>query len=353
MGQRISLKREKLKIWFPTIRGESGTDVYTKRLALALIKRGMEPVITWFPRKYELFPFLLLKAKSPPGTDIIHANTWSGFAFKRKKIPLVITEHHNVFDPAYRPHKTFLQHLYHTFWIRPFVLRTFRCANAVTTVSHYTASSLASVFGIKSSQVIPNCIDTDVFKPQGYSIVGQPFRLLYVGNLSRRKGSDLLEPIMNELGTGFVLHFTTGLRTIKKRQKCFTSASNMKSIGRLDGAEAVIKAYHGCDALLYPSRFEGFGLAPLEAMACGKPVITSDNSALPEVVKDRVTGILCPTDDVKAFAKACISLAENLEILRAYGKAARARVEELFAETKIVLKYIKLYTNFSKYTIKV
>ena len=106
-------------------------------------------------------------------------------------------------------------------------------------------------------------------------------------------------------------------------------------------------------ALLFPSRFEGFGLAPLEAMACGKPVITSDNSALPEVVKDRVTGILCPTDDVKAFAKACISLAENLEILRAYGKAARARVEELFAETKIVLKYIKLYTNFSKYTIKV
>lgn len=337
-----------MKIWFPAIMVGSGTDIYTKRLADALIKRGVEAVITWFPAQYELFPFLLSRVEPPPGTDIIHANTWSGFAFKRKKIPLVITEHHCVFDPYYKSHKSFSQHIYHTFWIRSFVLRTFRYAKAVTTVSHYTAANLYSVFGIKSCYVIPNWIDIGVFKPPEHSAMGQPFRLLYVGNLSRRKGSDLLGPIMKELGNGFILHFTLGLRTNLKKQNVFCTEPNMKSIGRLNSVEEVIRAYHDCDALLFPSRFEGFGLAPLEAMACGKPVIASNNSALPEVVQDRVTGILCPTDDISAFASACRTLAENPEIYKDYAFAAREKVEKNFAESKIVSQYIKLYKTLYK-----
>ena len=60
--------------------------------------------------------------------------------------------------------------------------------------------------------------------------------------------------------------------------------------------------YGGADALCYPSRYEGFGLPPLEALACGCPVLCSRTSSLPEVVGD--AGLLLPPDDSEAWANA-------------------------------------------------
>jgi glycosyltransferase involved in cell wall biosynthesis len=64
--------------------------------------------------------------------------------------------------------------------------------------------------------------------------------------------------------------------------------------------------YGGADALCYPSRYEGFGLPPLEAMACGCPVLVSRSSSLPEVVGD--AGLLLPPDDSGAWAHALSKL---------------------------------------------
>ncbi len=64
--------------------------------------------------------------------------------------------------------------------------------------------------------------------------------------------------------------------------------------------------YGGADALCYPSRYEGFGLPPLEAMACGCPVLCSRSSSLPEVVGD--AGILLPAGDSSAWAHALETL---------------------------------------------
>ncbi len=56
------------------------------------------------------------------------------------------------------------------------------------------------------------------------------------------------------------------------------------------------------DLFVFPSRYEGYGLPPLEAMACGIPVITSDASSLPEVVAD--AGLMVPPDNPHALASA-------------------------------------------------
>ena len=66
--------------------------------------------------------------------------------------------------------------------------------------------------------------------------------------------------------------------------------------------DALPALYGGADALCYPSKYEGFGLPPLEAMACGCPVLCSRSSSLPEVVGD--AGILLPADDSHAWAHA-------------------------------------------------
>ncbi len=147
---------------------------------------------------------------------------------------------------------------------------------------------------------------------------------------------------MRALGRDFELFYTTGLRSGIKAN----SLGNMISLGRL-GEERLIESYQECDALLFPSRFEGFGYAALEAMACGKPVIASNSSALPEVVEDGVCGILCEPDNVDAFVQACKRLAEDPALCRRMGEAGRERAVRLFSESAIVPKYIQLFEELS------
>ena len=330
-----------MKVWLPAIRGDSGTDVFTRRLREALQRRGVAAEVSWFPSLYQLYPFLLRWVPPPTGTTIVHANSWNAFAFKRAGIPLVVTEHLNILDPHYRPYKRKLQHFYHEVLVRRFILASYRSASAITCVSRFTAASLEATLGVADAQIIPNWVDTRVFLPAHdlTASLHRPFRLLFVGNLSRRKGADLLFPIMKELGTGFELRFTSGLRSLRSIPRL----GNMVPLGRLNGDEELIEAYRASDAFLFPSRLEGLPLAPLEAMACAKPVIAAHTSSLPEIVEDGRSGILCPPDDIGAFVAACRALAVEPQTCLRYGCAARSRAETVFSEDLVVPRYIALY----------
>jgi alpha-maltose-1-phosphate synthase len=330
-----------IKVWLPAIRGGSGTDVFTRRLSNALRKRGIATEISWFSSHFQLAPFLLRAAPRPPGTTLVHANSWNAFAFKRPDLPLIATEQLGVVDARYRPHKSLAQHIYHETLIRRFVKASFRAASTATAVSSFTAAGLADSLGLKSIEVIYNWVDTAAFFPKESSEWQRthPFRLLFVGNPTRRKGGDLLAPIMRALGSGFDLYYTSGLRDLSPREV----APNMHSLGQITSDQDLLEAYHRCDAFLFPSRFEGLPQAVLEAMACGKPVIAANASSLPEIVVDGVSGILCPTDSIDDFVSACRKLAGDPETRRQYGHAARNRVEELFSEDRVVPRYIGLY----------
>jgi len=94
--------------------------------------------------------------------------------------------------------------------------------------------------------------------------------------------------------------------------------------------------YRGATALIFPSRYEGFGLPPLEALACGAPVVGSDVSSIPEVVGN--AGVLLPPDDVEGMAGALIQLATDdgfrAELSRcALAQAARFSWERAAQET--------------------
>ena len=333
-----------MKVWLPTIQVKTGTDTYTMRLAKALRRRGIDAEITWYNKYFELAPFMLRSVAPPPGTTIIHTNSWNGFAFKRRDIPLVTVEHLYVHDALYRPYKTLAQDLYHQTLVKAYEHATFRMADVILAVSKFAARKIRDGKFSNKTSVIYNWIDTNKFTPapEPHENKTGPFRLLFLGNLSRRKGADLLWPIMKQLNTGFELHYT-GDRRLKHER-----ATNMKHLGHLNEA-GVIEECQKCDALLFPSRLEGFGYAALEAMACGKPVIATNSSSLPEIVENNKCGILCKPDDIGEFVTACRTIAGSTDLRNKMGNAARARAIENFSEETIINQYLRLFERENHY----
>lgn len=333
-----------MKIWFPAVRAGSGSDVYTLRLAEALRRRGVATVLTWLPRWLELAP-ALARVRPPPGTSLIHANSWNAFAFSGRGLPVLATVHLCVHAPELAPYKSIGQRLYHHTLVRRYEQRSFASARAVVAVSDATRRGVVDAFHV-NPVVIHNWIDTRVFSPASSPAVaaGRPFRLLFAGNRTRRKGWDILAPLMARLGAGFELVVACGLRSDAAARELPPRA---RSLGVIREEAAMARAYRDCDAVIMPSRLEGFGYVAVEAMACGKPVIAFDNSSLPEIVADGKTGFLLRTDDVEGLAGACRRLAADRDLLGAMGRAARSAALEKFSEDAALTRYLDLYARLA------
>jgi glycosyltransferase involved in cell wall biosynthesis len=164
--------------------------------------------------------------------------------------------------------------------------------------------------------------------------------MLFVGNLTRRKAIDLIPAIMHELGSGFTLEYAIGLRTTGTLDKL----PNTRNLGRLNSVQ-VREAYRRADLLLFPTRHEGLPLVALEAMACGTPVVATKCSSLPEVIDDRITGRLCPQDDVAAFAASISESAATPDMLLQMSLAARDTAASRFSLTRMLDAYLSLFDS--------
>ena len=332
-----------LGIWFPTVRAGTGADVFTVRLAKGLQRRGVRTKITWLPHRAEYAPWSVPAARPPAWASVVHINTWLHPRFyARTGLPILATSHGCVHDPALAPYKSRVQAMYHHCWVRPIEQHSLATAAVVTAVSLYTACKVTEVFGRKDIDVIANWLPDDAFVRNRREAPNDPFRLLYVGNWSSRKGSDLLPAIMGELGPEFELQFT-GVPPKHTRLP-----QNMVPLGWSSETSRVREWMRAADALMFPSRMEGMPLAVLEAMACGLPSIASDTSSLPELIVNGQSGLLCSVDDVHAFATAAQRLRDSPTEWEAMGKAAYARAKADHSENRALDYYVALYRSLRR-----
>jgi glycosyltransferase involved in cell wall biosynthesis len=103
------------------------------------------------------------------------------------------------------------------------------------------------------------------------------------------------------------------------------SAERIVVTGRVSDDD-LVGLYRAADCFVYPSRYEGFGLPPLEAMACGTPVLSSDRTSLPEVVGD--DALLVDPDDVDAIERALSELISSPELSAELVGRGRRRAAE-------------------------
>ncbi len=99
------------------------------------------------------------------------------------------------------------------------------------------------------------------------------------------------------------------------------------------------KRLAGADVFVHPTRGESFGQVLGEAAALGIPMISTRMTAVPEIVVDGETGLLCPLDDVDAFSGALSTLLRNFNLRVRLGEAARARALALWRWDRIVERY--------------
>ncbi len=189
-----------------------------------------------------------------------------------------------------------------------FIGRSLAIASGIAAVSRVTADAVRRGFGVDSAkiEIVPNGV-SDFFSPADGSGPRLPSGLepgtfiLYVGTIEPRKGiDDLFEAWkLQRPRPPLVIAGDPGWKNaaLRKRLEPFMATSEVVVTGFVDLA-TLRELYRNCLLFVYPSHYEGFGLPPLEAMACGAAVVASRAGAIPEVAGDGAE-LFAPRDVVE------------------------------------------------------
>lgn len=290
--------------------------------------RSYSPRLEYFPPALGMIPC--------GDADVLHAVAEHGVFFRRRGLPQVLTLHGYNLDPLARHFSTPLQRVHYATDLRWFMRMSLSRAERVIAVSRFTADVARNDLGLdRPIDVIPNGVDVERFRPVATGgAARKECRVLFCGNLTRRKGADLLPFIAKHLLPDVRIHCATGLRS----GPAGWDNERIVSLGKLPAAE-MPALYGQFDMLLMPSRREGLSLTLLEAMACGLPVVATDAASFPEVVHEEKGGFLCPPGDVVAFAERINRLCGDAALRKAMGDYNRALVETSYSAVQMAERY--------------
>lgn len=195
----------------------------------------------------------------------------------------------------------------------------------------YASEALLSYLGV----------DTDIFCPADNSEHEQPY-VLSVGAIQPHKGYGFLIESLGTLDKNIrpSLHLIGNLESVAEQDKLQALAKEKGvDLHIMVGVDqhTLVRKYRNAALIAYAPYNEPFGLVPLEAMACGRPVVGVDEGGVRETVVDQLTGFLVDRDAVR-YGRAIQILLENPALAAQYGKNGRMHVLENWSWEKSVQK---------------
>ena len=222
----------------------------------------------------------------------------------------------------------------------------------VTTISEYLRKRTVDVFGVTNGiRVIPNFVNCDLYRvvqDDGLRIRYAPPDekiLIHLSNFRPvKRPLDCIRILarLNKTIPSRLLMVGDG----PERGSCESLA---RELGVEDRVEFLGKQLQVApllalaDVFLLPSEQEGFGLAALEAMACGVPTVASDVGGIPELITPGEDGMLCPVGDTDAMTDACAALLGDADRYETVASAARQTALTRFCASKIIPRYEEYY----------
>ena len=206
------------------------------------------------------------------------------------------------------------------FMFRTFVPRSARRADRVLAVSERTKHDLVEHYGIAEEKVVvtPNGVDP-IFRPNGSAPERPPYAL-FVGGIQPRKDPltavEALALVDGDLRLVLVGDEKRGGDDVRRAVHRLGLEDRVELAGYVPH-EGLASLYRGAACLVFPSRYEGFGLPVLEAMASGTPVVAANAGAVPEVAGD--AAVLVSPGDPEALADGIRQALGDRERLAAAG----------------------------------
>lgn len=234
----------------------------------------------------------------------------------------------------------------------PLVKFSIEKSDGVTAVSRYLKEKTITNYEIeKEIEVIPNFVDTEVYKPNP--------------NCEYRKhiaphGEKILVHISNFRGVKRVPDTIRIFDKIQKevpaklllvgdgpdRSECERLTRELELTDKvrfLGKQEAIVDILNASDLFLIPSQSESFGLAALEAMSCGLPVISSSVGGLPELIRHNECGYIAEIGDIDRMAKYALDLLTNKKKYDIFSANARKCAVTKFDKSIVVPQYEEYY----------
>jgi glycosyltransferase involved in cell wall biosynthesis len=171
---------------------------------------------------------------------------------------------------------------------------------------------------------------SEVPLPEGARVV------LAVSRLVEQKGIDVAVEAVKRLDNAVLVVLGEG----PERARLEALGGPVLLPGRVGDVPALLAR---ADVLVHPARWEGFGLALLEAMLAGRPVVATRVSSIPEIVVDGETGLLVPPDDPAALAEALARVLSDRDLAARLGAAGLERARAEFSAERMARRTLAVY----------
>jgi len=331
------------------------------KFQLELIEPGVEKDFST-PQRFFWDQFTYPNRAKNKGVDLLHQPCFSAPLFFPGPVVVTIHDIISILFPETIP---FASRMFYSKWM-PF---SYRKASEIITISRSTKKDIVRVLGIDEGRitVIPLGFDKKLEKKLSKAQIDKvrakynlPEKyLLHIGTLEPRKNlgflidvfSDVIAQGNNDLGlviTGKKGWYYEGLF---EKVKEYSLEERVVFTGYID-EEDKSAIYQGARVFTFPSLYEGFGLPPLEAMASGVPVISSNTSSMPEVIGD--AGILLSPHDRSKWVEAIIKLSSSEKKLEEMKEKNKIQVKKFSwdkaaaSTLEVYKKAIEEYKNNSK-----